>query len=117
LIAKIVFILFGLIIAYSDFKKGIIPNKIVIPATLIGIFLTGYLFYSLAMFILGASLYKKKFWAGGDVKLCAMMGAFLGVKSFMVLVLSVIVLKIFGKLKKTNIAYAPIGISIGLLFL
>jgi len=92
----------------------LIPNWIVLPAIVIGIMRTGHWETALAMFLIGALLYNKKKICGGDVKLMAMCGAFLGLWALPAFMLSRIYVKLYRKKKDYNgmLPYAPfLGIS------
>ncbi len=83
-----------IIVFFVDLRHRIIPDVITVPGILIGLFLAlfspqvkildsllglligGGAFYLLA--ILGELLFKKESLGGGDIKLAAMLGAFLG---------------------------------------
>jgi len=113
---------------FIDLEFGIIPNAITLPGILVGfafsivsdhvtvtssalgILAGGGTFY--AMGVLGRVLFKKDSLGGGDVKLAAMLGAFLGpVRVFLVfmgsaflgLIVSLVVLSFSAKFRKDRI--------------
>ncbi|UCE18353.1 MAG: prepilin peptidase [Gemmatimonadota bacterium] len=90
-----------LVITLIDLNQYIIPDRITIPgalvgllcsplnaqlgsgvkgvfASLIGFFIGGILFFLIAL--LGSAVFKKESMGGGDIKLAAMLGTFLGWK-------------------------------------
>jgi leader peptidase (prepilin peptidase)/N-methyltransferase len=94
-----------IIVFFVDLKHRMIPDVITIPGILAGLFLAlfspqikmvdavlglvvgGGVFYLLAIF--GELLFKKESMGGGDIKLAAMLGAFLGwQKLFLIFFLS-----------------------------
>ncbi len=108
----------GLSIRPGDVLDGIKAYMINLDASLLGLLVGGGLIYSMGM--LGDFLFKKESMGGGDVKLLAMIGAFLGWK---LAVLSFFIAPVFGALVgivikiKTNesvIAYGPF-LSLGAL--
>ncbi len=134
-----IFLLSLVIISFIDIDTYLIPDVIVLPGIILGLvgafFIPEYFFslsrvegllYSLAgMFlggfllwliaILGRIAYKKDAMGGGDVKLLAMIGAYLGWKSvfitifFAALLGSIISLTLIGlKIKKMD-DYIPFG--------
>lgn len=84
-----VFIITLLICGYSDFRTRIIPNKITIPLVVLCLSYQAYQgnitssLVGLSMgFGIGALSFYAKGMGGGDVKLMAAIGAYLGVYSF-----------------------------------
>ena len=92
---KIGFIIALIILSYVDFKTLEIDNVTILPAIALGCFITGNWQWAGAMFLIGAGLFgfswdcpkcgfqerhvhKFSIHRGGDVKLFAMMGAFMG---------------------------------------
>jgi Flp pilus assembly protein protease CpaA len=73
-----IFIILMFVLAITDYLHWHIPNLIVLPAIIIGCFLTDNWLWALVTFILASGLYKKRFWRGGDVKLITMVASFLG---------------------------------------
>jgi len=73
------------VLTVCDIKRLIIPNVIVLPAIAVGIYFTGNWDYALLMFLIGALIFSKGAFCGGDVKLMAMVGAFMGNYSFLIL--------------------------------
>ena len=72
--------------AILDIRTRMIPNIVVLPTIALGIYLTGNWLGALMMFFLGALLYSKNIWRGGDVKLLTMVGAFIGLPAVFVLI-------------------------------
>jgi len=89
-LSGIIYILILLGINYFDMKELKIPNLIVLPAILFGIYLTGNWHFALALFIIGASLFNMNRLCGGDLKLAVMVGAFMGGYSLPILLVAVI---------------------------
>ncbi len=90
MIIKVIFMSLMAILAWVDYKKMIVPNWIVLPAIVAGVALTHQWVWALVLFVIGVFGYScerdiQKFglrlWGGGDVKLFAMMGAFIGALS------------------------------------
>ena len=85
-----------MIIAFIDLKEQIIPDVISLPAIIIGLILSFFVPYIsfvnsilgiiigggiiLSIGLTGSLIFKKEAMGGGDVKLAAMIGAFLGWK-------------------------------------
>lgn len=70
-----------LILVYTDLKEYKIPNLIVLPAIVIGCALTGFWLQTLISFFTIFLLceYSQIIrWTGGDIKLFAMIAAFIG---------------------------------------
>lgn len=84
-----------LVIAIIDYLYFKIHNVIVLPAILIGIYLTGNWLSALIMFLLTAYLYKQNFWRGGDVKLMCLIGAFLGMKAIIIFLLTLLLIYLY----------------------
>ena len=106
-------ILFSILLAitFTDFETGLIPDKLNLAGALAGFALSGFfpellgrtvwyqgllasflgalagggLLYAIGM--LGDCIFKKETMGGGDVKLLAMMGSFLGVQKILVVFL------------------------------
>ena len=124
---KLLFVFLCLTIAIIDVIRYRIPNIIVIPAILVGIILTGYWQWAAAMFIIGALFfgyshecpkcgYKENhahqlsFIRGGDVKLLAMLGAFLAADSLAVMGCALLLTVLFRKiidLRTEPLPFAP----------
>ena len=68
------------IFSYTDIREFIIPNVLLFPALLMGSTMTGNIVQPIAAFSLIALCAWKKAlgWAGGDIKLFAMIAAFVG---------------------------------------
>lgn len=98
-----------LLFTITDIKWFYIPNLIVLPAILIGGFLTKNWLYGALLFMMGAYLYEKKLWRGGDVKLVSMIGMFLGVLAIPIMFTGLVLTKLFRKLcdYRDNLPVAP----------
>ena len=99
---------------FTDILYYVIPNWVVLPAIIIGGILTGNWIPAIIMFLIGALLFKKEKMAGGDVKLMAMAGAFLGMWALPAFIVSRLLVYSYRCIKKYNgvLPYAPfIGIS------
>jgi len=109
-----IFILLMAFFCFTDIMYYKIHNWVVLPATLIGVILTGNWIPAIIMFLVGALLYNKERLLGGDVKLMAMCGAFLGVWALPAFILSRVFIWLYRTIKKETgmLPYAPfIGIS------
>lgn len=107
LIAYLFFVSILVAIAYIDAEHQVIPNRIVYPSFVIGSALIiiadpgNFLFY-LAGFAVGGgllfliSLFKEGGMGGGDVKLAALMGIFLGLQVLLALFIGFLVGAIVG---------------------
>ena len=96
-------------------KSGLMPHAISLGKSLLGVLVGGGSIY--AMGLLGDLIFKKESMGGGDVKLMAMVGAFLGWK---LALLSFFVAPFFGavygivekiRTKDSAIAYGPFLVS------
>ena len=124
----IVYVLFIALLAGIDFYSFKIPNLIVIPAIFIGVATTGNWHWALIMYIFGTILScynpdKKKFEMndslemepgehmiyGGDVKLFAMIGAFMGIRSLAIVFTAYAFIFIYRLGKR--IFYAPLPLT------
>ena len=97
------------ILTYTDVKSLHIPNIIVLPAIGVGIYLTGYWLAPIAMFAFGAGFFYLKWIEGGDVKVFAMIGAFMNWQALAVVVSAWVLLYIYreSKEKKGVIPFMP----------
>lgn len=93
LIAAIIAVAACLYASYTDFKRGIIPNKLTLPLIVVGLILNGI--YAIlidnllliisatiitgVIFALGYLFWKMGAWAGGDVKLFTALAALLAI--------------------------------------
>lgn len=91
----IILLLILLCFAILDIRTRMIPNIVVLPAIALGIYLTGHWLGALMMFFLGALIYSKNIWRGGDVKLLTMVGAFIGLPAVFVLIGTFILIYLF----------------------
>ncbi len=82
------FIALMLFFSFTDIKYYHISNWVILPAIFIGTIITGNWLSALIMFLLGAYLFKQEKLCGGDVKLMALVGAFIGVWGLPVFILS-----------------------------
>jgi len=98
----------------TDIKHYTISNWIILPAIIIGCILTGFWLETIIMFILGALLFNREKLGGGDVKLMALTGAFLGLMALPAFILSRCFVWFYRIIKKENgiLPYAPF-ISMG----
>ena len=94
----ILFILMTLF-TITDIKWFFIPNLIVLPTILIGGCLTNNWLYGALLFMMGAWLYNKKRWRGGDVKLVCMVGMFLGWLAIPVMFTTMLLTKVYRKIR------------------
>jgi leader peptidase (prepilin peptidase)/N-methyltransferase len=85
-----------LVVSFTDLDQMVIPDKVTLPGILLGLalntlvaprlvfnFLLGAVVGATALYvvaILGERVFKKESMGGGDIKLAAMVGAFLGWK-------------------------------------
>lgn len=94
--AAVLFVLFCLlvVVSFADLDRMIIPDKVTLPGIVLGLalnaviaprsiggFLLGAVVGAAALYvvaILGELLFKKESMGGGDIKLAAMVGAFVG---------------------------------------
>lgn len=98
------FLIILLLFAILDLVEKRVPNLAVIPAIGIGIYLTGNWLPALIMFCLGALIYQEGYWRGGDVKLLAMIGAFLGYPALSILIVTFSLIKLFRLLRDYRLA-------------
>lgn len=116
MLSIVLFISLGSVLCVTDLVGRRIPNVIVLPAILLGIVINGHILWVCLMAILGILLYQEKFWAGGDVKIVMMLGAFLGQRSVIVFCLSILAV-LLGRISKKQQPYAPYAFLTGVLFL
>ena len=110
----------------SDVSDRYIPNYVVLPAIIVGCYLTKNIVPALIMLLIGVALYGFKwkcpecgyveehktpfsFWRGGDVKLITMTGAFMGILAIPIFIISVIGVFLYRHFKDSRggLAYAP----------
>lgn len=102
-------VLNGLISA--DYAWSFMPHLAALHAAIIGMFVSGGMIYALG--VLGDIIFRKESMGGGDVKLMAMIGAFLGWKlAILAFFIAPIFGAVFGIVEKirtgdTTIAYGP----------
>lgn len=145
-VCGIVFLSMLLVVIVSDFETGLIPDKITLPGIVIGLIFSvlnpelfsspvwyhrlfesflgvlagGALLYVTGM--LGELAFKKESMGGGDIKLLAMMGAYIGVtKVFFVFMLAPFIALPFALWqrickKEETIPYGPFLAVFGVLF-
>ena len=115
---KIIFLFLMVLIALIDNRIYTIHNGIVIPACFIGCALTGNWLWALFMFMIGSFVYAKGRMGGGDVKLMGMIGAFLGYKALFVFSATVLIIKLYRRMRSSlKLACAPFAYFVSLLFL
>lgn len=98
------FLIILFLFAILDIHIRMIPNIAVLPAIAVGIYLTGNWLPALIMFSLGAFIYSKEIWRGGDVKLLTMIGAFIGYPAIAVLIVTFALIKLFRTLRDYRLA-------------
>ncbi len=120
-----------LAVAFIDFEKGIIPNKIIVfgvliglifsisgglsafKASLIGSLLGGFMLYLIRL--IGNKFLKQESMGWGDVKLGCMVGIFLGVKLTLISIYFAFIISMFFGLyliiKKKSLSIRPIPLG------
>jgi len=88
-----------LVLCITDIKWLVIPNVIVIPAIAWGLILTRHWLPALVIFGIAVIFYQRKTICGGDVKLLAMVGAFLGWWVLPIFVLTGICIAVYRRIK------------------
>lgn len=96
------------VLAITDYIYWHIPNFIVLPAIVVGCFITKNWLPATIVFTLGAFLYQKKYWRGGDVKLITMVAAFLGWMALSIFGATWALIKLF-RLVRDN--YQPLPVA------
>lgn len=104
-----IFVLLMILFCYTDIKYYWIPNLIVLPSILAGCILTGNWLAALIMAILGAYLYNQEVFCGGDVKLLALAGAFIGVWALLAFILSRAIIWLYREIRNHHgvLPFAP----------
>jgi len=104
-----IFILLMAFFCFTDILYYVIPNWVVLPAIIVGGILTGNWIPAIIMFSIGTVLFKKEKMAGGDVKLMAMTGAFLGMWALPAFILARILGWLYRIIKNYNgmLPFAP----------
>ena len=115
--SNLVFLIIMAVLSITDLSDNIIPNWIIYPAIVVGCIMTHYWIWALLMFGIGLLLHKDcvigilpdKI-SDGDVKLFSLLGAFLGIGSLIVLVLSYLIFIAYKRFThiKDMIPLAPI---------
>ena len=114
----IIYIIIGAVLSAIDYKTHVIPNVIVVPAVLIGAILTHNWGWAVMLFIWGAYLFAKGVIMGGDVKLLAMVGAFLGPIGAGAVFLSFIVSAFLHVIKaRMVLPFAPVVYTVSLVLM
>lgn len=90
-----VFIPIMIVLSITDITDRVIPNWLVLPATFVGGIVTSNWIWIIVLFLIGALMFNRKYWRGGDVKLLALVGSFLGVLAIPVLATTVILIKLY----------------------
>ena len=96
------FILLMAFFCFTDMMYYIIPNWVILPAIVLGGILTGNWLPTIMMFLVGALLFKQEKLCGGDVKLMAMTGAFLGIWALPTFILSKCFVWLYRIIKKED---------------
>ena len=124
--SNIVFILIMVVLSITDLSDNIIPNWIIYPAIITGCIMTHYWVWAIVMFGVGLLFHKdcvikigQDKISDGDVKLFSLMGAFLGLGSLIVLVLSYLIFIAYKKCThiKDMIPLAPILTVAGIVYI
>ncbi len=104
-----IFIALMIFFCITDIRYYKIPNVVVLPAILLGCILTGHWLPALIMLIVGAYLYEKEIFCGGDVKLLMLAGAFMGWLALPAFILSRLFILSYRYLKQNQemLPYAP----------
>lgn len=124
--ANLAFVAVMAVITAIDCKTFKIPNAIVLPAIVLGVYFTGNLFWAAGMMLIGLACFGFEWtcprcqyceshkgplslWRGGDVKLLSMIGAFFGIKALGVLAISYGILILFRRRSGItgSIAFSP----------
>lgn len=134
---KAVFICLMGILAWVDYKRMIVPNIIVLIGIGLGLLLTDNILWAIVAGILGliGGQFKttcthcgneetyavfKGLWGGGDVKLFAMIGAFVGVLFIPIAILGYLLAKIYRLWRHTfyeEVALTPFMLAASLIFI
>jgi Flp pilus assembly protein protease CpaA len=115
----IVFFIVGAILSLTDLFFKRLPNAIVLPSIAYGIYLTGNWHWALLMFAVGALSYSKNRIAGGDVKLLALFGSFLGPWAVLSWLVSLILVAAYRTIRNCfgTLPYAPFLFISSLIFI
>lgn len=100
-----IFLFLSAQLAVADFRHHLVPDWIVVPGIIAGVFMTHNWLWAAAMLIPGIFLVGYEAWRslnmdlvrwhGGDIKLGIMAGAFCGWKAFVILLFTVCFIKSF----------------------
>ena len=106
-----IFITLMSIFTITDLVWRKIPNIVILPAIILGCFLTGNWLWMIVMFLIGAILFNHGVWCGGDVKLLALVGAFVGIWALGIGLLTIVAIKahrsINSRQKAVSLPVAP----------
>lgn len=104
-----IFLSLLILFTVTDIKWFFIPNLIVLPFILLGGYLTNNWLWGVVLFLIGSLMFIRKRWRGGDVKLIALTGMFLGGWAVVVFFLSTTILYLYRLLmnKRDELPYAP----------
>ena len=104
-----IFIALMVVFAITDYKWRWIPNIVIFPALILGCVFTGNWLWMIVMFLIGALLFNRNYWCGGDVKLLALVGAFVGIWALGIGLLAIVALKAYRGINKGcfTLPYAP----------
>jgi len=84
-----------LFFSLTDYLWFTIPNIVIIPALVIAGIITGNWLWMAVAGLVGALLYNRKVWCGGDVKLLALVGAFMAWQAIVVVVCTIALIKAY----------------------
>lgn len=79
----------------TDIRWFFIPNLIVLPFILIGGFLTNNWLWGGVLFLIGAFMFNRKKWHGGDVKLITLAGVFIGGWAMVMMVVTMVLIRLY----------------------
>ena len=95
----VVFFALMAVLTGFDIYQRRLPNLIVLPAIVLGIVMKQQGIPVVLCFLIGLWIYKKNYWAGGDIKLFIMATAFLGWFGLGIVPLTALFLMGFRKLR------------------
>lgn len=106
---NLIFVILLLILTCTDIKRYYVPNIVVLPGIALGIYLTGNWLSPIIMFCIGAWLFQTKRIEGGDVKVFAMIGAFIEYKALPMLIIAYTLTYFYRRVYniRTNLPFMP----------